>query len=263
MNVFKSIIRGSLRVATAFSAAAVLSHAALAQETLFAYGPGGPAPAMKEAASAFEKTAGVKVEVTAGPTPAWLDNAKTNADIVFSGSETMMTDFVYAMNDQLSHQQVTPLYLRPLSILVRPGNPKHIKGIKDLLKPGIKVLVVNGAGQNGVWEDMAGRKGDIKTVAALRRNIVAYSKNSAESKQAWTDNKDIDAWLIWNIWQVANPQLADTVPIERDYAIYRDTGIAITRRAESKPAAKAFVSFLQSAEGAKIFAKWGWKTGQK
>jgi len=61
----------------------------------------------------------------AGPSAKWLDQAKANADLIFSGSETMMTDFVYAMDGQLSHQQVTPLYLRPLSILVRPGNPKH------------------------------------------------------------------------------------------------------------------------------------------
>ena len=262
MSSFKSILTHSLGV-TALCAVMAFSNAALAQETLYAYGPGGPAPAMKEAAAAFEKSTGVKVEVTAGPTPKWLDKAKTDADLVFSGSETMMTDFVYALDGQLSHQQVTPLYLRPLAMLVRPGNPKHIKGVKDLFKPGLKVLVVNGAGQNGVWEDMAGRKGDIKTVAALRNNIVGYAKNSAEAKQTWTDNKDIDVWLIWNIWQVANPQLADVVPIERDYAIYRDAGIAITTRAENKPAAKAFVSFLQSPAGAKIFAKWGWKTNQK
>ncbi|WP_124950953.1 extracellular solute-binding protein [Sulfuriferula thiophila] len=262
MFAVKSIAARSLRAATLFSILA-FSQASQAQETLYAYGPGGPAPAMKEAAAEFEKTTGVKVEVTAGPTGKWLDKAKTDADLVFSGSETMMTDFVFAMDGQLSHQQVTPLYLRPLAMLVRPGNPKHIKSVKDLFKPGLKVLVVNGAGQNGVWEDMAGRKGDIRTVTALRNNIVGYAKNSAEAKQSWTENKDIDVWLIWNIWQVANPQLADVVPIERDYAIYRDSGIAITSRAENKPAAKEFVSYLQSPAGARIFAKWGWKTGQK
>ena len=110
---------------------------------------------------------------------------------------------------------------------------------------------------------MAGRKGEIKTVIALRNNIIAYAKNSAEAKQTWIDNNDIDVWLIWDIWQVANPQLADVVAIERDYAIYRDTGIAITQRAESKPAARAFVNFLQSPKGAKIFAKWGWQTELK
>jgi len=40
---------------------------AVAQNVLHVYGPGGPAPAMKEAAAAFEKKGGVSVEVTAGP----------------------------------------------------------------------------------------------------------------------------------------------------------------------------------------------------
>lgn len=266
MFSFLKCVRDSVRIAVVCTAIVLspttLAEGAGAQQTLFVYGPGGPAPAMKEAASAFEKTAGVKVEVTAGPTPQWLDKAKTDADLVFGGSETMMTDFVYAMEGQLDHQRVTPLYLRPLAMLVRPGNPKRIKSVKDIFKPGVKILVVNGAGQNGVWEDMAGRKGDIKSVIALRRNIVAYAKNSAEAKQTWIDNPELEVWLIWNIWQVANPQLADTVAIERDYAVYRDAGIAITTRAESKPAAKAFVAFLQSPEGARIFAKWGWKTAQ-
>ncbi|OZB51500.1 MAG: ABC transporter substrate-binding protein, partial [Thiomonas sp. 14-66-4] len=127
--------------------------AALAQTpaVLKVYGPGGPAPAMKEAAAAFEKATGVKVDVTAGPTPKWIDAARADADLVYSGSETMMSDFVAAMNGQIDSADVIPLYLRPLSIPVRPGNPRRIRGFKDLLKPGVKVLVVNGAGQNGVW----------------------------------------------------------------------------------------------------------------
>jgi len=43
---------------------------ACAQQPLLVYGPGGPAPAMKEAA-AFEHANGIKVTVTAGPTPSW------------------------------------------------------------------------------------------------------------------------------------------------------------------------------------------------
>ncbi len=89
MFLIKSMLFNSFR-AVVFFAAVALSQSALAQETLYVYGPGGPAPAMKEAATAFEKTSGVKVEVSAGPTPQWLDKAKTDADLIFSGSETMM-----------------------------------------------------------------------------------------------------------------------------------------------------------------------------
>ncbi len=239
-------------------ALAITSGVALAQDTLHVYGPGGPAPAVKEAAAVFEKQTGIKVEVTSGPTPEWIAKAKTDADIIYSGSETMMTDFVLALDGRVNESEVRPLYLRPLSILVRPGNPKRITGVKDILNPGIKVLVVNGAGQNGVWEDMAGRKGDISTVKSLRNNIVGYAKNSAEARRQWIEKPEIDAWLIWKIWQVANPKLAEVIKIEPEYAIYRDTGVVLTTQGKTKKTSQQFIDFLSSPEGAKIFRKWGW-----
>ena len=68
----------------------------------------------------------------------------------------------------------------------------------------------------------------------------------------------IDVWLIWNIWQVANKEIADLVAIEPRYAIYRDTGIALTRRGIADARARAFTDFLLSPDGAAIFRRWGW-----
>ena len=229
-----------------------------AQDAIRAYGPGGPLPAMREAAEVFSKANGVTVEVTAGPTPQWLEKAKADADVIFSGAEYMMTDFIKAMEGRIDESTVASLYLRPVAILVRPGNPKGIRGFEDLLAPGMKILVVQGAGQAGLWEDVAGRKGNIQTVRAFRKNIAVYAGNSAEARKAWVDTKDLDTWLIWNIWQVANKDLADLAPIKEEYQIYRDAGIALTQQGKAKEAARKFVEFVQSPEGAKIFAKWGW-----
>ena len=250
----------TLRRAGTAAALVVLcwSGAAAASETLHVYGPGGPLPAVKEAAAAYGKQAGVTVDVVGGPTPAWIDRAKADGDVIYSGAETMMTDFANALPGVLDPATVTPLYLRPSSILVRPGNPNHIAGLADLLKPGHRVLVVNGSGQGGLWEDMAGRTGRISDVKALRANIVAFAKNSAEAKKAWTDDPSIDAWIIWDIWQVANPTIADAVPVEPEYRIYRDTGVALTTAGEKKPEAKAFAEFLASPSGQAIFERWGW-----
>ena len=120
-------------------------------ETIHVYGPGGPAPAMKEAAAAFGKANGVEVIVTAGPTPQWSDAMKADGDVVYSGSEVMMSDFVSTFDGLVLPNTVTPLYLRPAGILVRPGNPKRIRSFADLLKPGIRIAVVDGAGQQGMW----------------------------------------------------------------------------------------------------------------
>jgi accessory colonization factor AcfC len=233
---------------------------AMAEEVLRAYGPGGPLPAMKEAAAEFGKLYGVTVEVTAGPTGNWLSKAKQDADLIFSGAEYMMTDFIKAMEGHIDESTVESLYLRPSAILVRPGNPKSIKKFEDLLKPGIKVLVVQGAGQAALWEDMAGRKGDIRTVRALRKNIVTYAANSAEARKAWIENTALDAWIIWNIWQIANKDLADLVPVSKEYRIYRDCGIALTQQGKDKESARRFTAFLKSKTGRQIFAKWGWMT---
>ena len=233
------------------------SSAALGQE-LHVYGPGGPEPAIREAAAQFGAAHGVKVTVTAGPTAKWIAQAKADADVVYSGSETMMTDFLDAMGGELLPATVTPLYLRVSAILVRPGNPKHIARFDDLLAPGVKVLVVNGAGQNGLWEDIAGRKGRIATVKALRKNIALFTKNSGEAAEAWKKDPSFDAWLTWTIWQGESRGVADVIPIEPDLRIFRDAGVALTRRGQEKPAAREFAAYLAGPDGARIFKKMGW-----
>jgi len=226
---------------------------------LRAYGPGGPAPAMRESAKVFGDKKGIKVEINAGPTPTWKDRAMKDADLIFSGSEYMMTDFLQKdLPGLIDTATIRSLYLRPSAILVRPGNPKGIKGIQDLVRPGLRILVVQGAGQLGLWEDVAGRTGKVKLVEDVRRNIGFFAPNSAEAKKLWSSDFSYDAWLIWTIWQKENPAAADLIHTEPENTIYRSCGIAITNRSERKALAKQFADFLQSPEGQEIFVKWGW-----
>jgi accessory colonization factor AcfC len=237
---------------------ATLASGVRAEEVFHVYGPGGPLPAMKEAAETFSKASGARLEVVAGPTDKWIVQARADADVIFSGSEYMMTDLVKAMEGRIDEPSITSLYLRPSAILVRPGNPKAIRDLPDLARPGTRVLVVQGSGQTGMWEDMAGKQGDIGLVRALRRNIVTHAPNSAAAKQAWTETPEIDAWIIYNIWQVANPKLADLVTVGKDHTVYRSCGVALTRKGKEGPIPARFAAFLQSSEGAAIFKKWGW-----
>jgi accessory colonization factor AcfC len=225
---------------------------------LHVYGPGGPLPAMKEAADIFSKENHVQVVVTGGPLPKWLHDAQQNADLIFSGSEEMMSDFQVAFEGSIDPATIVPLYMRKAAILVRPGNPSHIKGLEDLMKPGHRILVVNGAGQKGLWEDVAGRRGDIASVTRFRANIATVAPNSGEARTDWINDKSLDAWLIWNIWQISNPSLAEIVPVDEAHQIYRDCGIGLTTHGRSRSEAREFIRFLQSPEGARIFQKWGW-----
>ena len=229
-----------------------------AGEVLHVYGPGGPAPAIKAAARAFSAVEGIEVQVTAGPTSAWSEKFKQDGDLIYSGSEAMMSDFVTQFDGALVASSIEPLYVRPAAILVRPGNPKHIRGFRDLLTPGIGLLVVHGAGQVGLWEDIAGRAGNIRTLQALRHNIQVFAANSAAAKSQWEANPNLDAWIIYGIWAIANPGIAQVVELERRYRLYRDCGLALTPTGQRSPATLHFIEFLKSPEGRKIFVKFGW-----
>lgn len=229
------------------------------QDTVFVYGPGGPYPAIKEAALVFSKKNKVAVKVVAGPVSKWEKTAKENADIIYSGAEFMMTNFTKKF-DIIKKETITPLYLRKSGLLVRPGNPKHIQSFSDILNPNIRVLVVTGAGLTGVWESMAGKTKNIDTLKMLRKNIVFYAANSGIAKREWINDKDIDVWITWNIWQVSNPNLADFIPVKERFTIYRDCGISLTTNAEKNKAANEFFNFLKSKDAEAIFKKWGWIT---
>jgi accessory colonization factor AcfC len=260
-------IRLSLRLALsalviAFVMPAVMVGQSTADEktvVIKAYGPGGPAPAMRDSAKAFGAKTGITVEITAGPTPSWKDQALKDADLIFSGSEYMMTDFVRKdLPGLIDASTIRTLYLRPSAILVRPGNPRGIKGVRDLARPGIKILVVEGAGQVGMWEDVAGRTGDVRLVDGVRRNIGFFAANSAEAKKIWNSDASYDAWLIWTIWQKESPASADVVETEKENTIYRSCGVAATNRSQHRAIFRDFADFLQSKEGQGIFRKWGW-----
>jgi accessory colonization factor AcfC len=248
------------RLCAAFvlGAAALMSGPSQAAEPLHVYGAGGPAPAIKAAAAEFARQTGIEVDVTAGPTSQWADAARADADLLYSGSEDMMSGFIAKFGEQLDAKSAEPLYLRPAVILVRPGNPRHIRGIGDLLRGDAHVMVVDGSGQNGLWEDLVGRDGDIRQVKALRRNIAAFTPNTAQALKRWNSDPTIDAWIVYNVWAVAHPGVADVVQIEPQYRLYRDCGVVATQRGAPRKEVRQFVQFLEGPQGRAIFEQYGW-----
>lgn len=219
------------------------------------FGPGGPAPAMVAVAKLYTTKTGVKVNIIAGPTDKWATNAQSQGDLVFSGSEIMLDDFT----SQFNLKNSKALYLRPSVILVRKGNPKNIKGIKSLFQKGMNIMVVQGAGQVGLWEDIVGRTKDINKINIFRENMVFIAKNSAVAVAEWKNRPTIDAWIIWNHWYDRTQDVTDMVEIESEYRIYRATSIAFTEKGVTNQDSKGFYDFLDSKEAQAIFKKNGWQ----
>lgn len=236
----------------------VLAAGVLAEDALRLYGAVGPSPAIEEAAMVFATRNNTKVEVISGPRHIWRDKAALDADLMFSDADFMMSEYVRSMQLQIDEGSITPLYLRPSAILVRPGNPKQITDLPDLVRPGVNVMVVNSAGQSGLWEDMAGKLEDIRTVRALRKNIVIFAVDGDEAVKMWRLRDDIDAWITWNTWQMPLRGRAQVVVPSRTYRVLRQCSIALTARGKDNPLAGKFIEFLGSPDARAIFDTWGW-----
>lgn len=189
------------------------------KDTLYVFGPGGPFPPIEELSKTFETRYYVKVILTKGPFKNWQDEAQNKADVIYSGSEHMMTDFENALPNQIIAKSVYPLYRRNSGLIVRKGNPKKIRKIEDLEKDGLSIMIVNGSGLTGVWEDMLSNIDDMETFRAIRNNISVFAQNSGIAEKKWTEQKDIDVWITWDIWQFRNQETADLIKLKNKFTI--------------------------------------------
>lgn len=223
------------------------------------YGAGGPHTAFQTVADAWQKLSGHTVEIVAGPERTWSRKAQADADIIWGTSEQSMTAFLQTYKS-FSPEQVDPIYIRPAIIAVRKGNPKKITGFDDLLTDGMKIVVTEGAGISntsgtGVWEDVAGRVGNLEDVRAFRRNIVAFASGSGASFKAFKE-MDADAWITWPNWPVTNPDVLEAVELSDARKIWRDVNVALAPDAD--PEAKAFLDYLVTEEAQMLMLQEGW-----
>ncbi|RAX58250.1 hypothetical protein CCZ01_03810 [Helicobacter monodelphidis] len=225
---------------------------------VFVYGPGGPAPVIKELAQEFSQKSGEKIIVTAGPASAWIEDAKKNANIIFSGNSSMMDSFIKLMPTKLNARAINVLNVRPSGIVVRSDNPKKITQFSDLLKADTHVMVVDGAGQVGLYEDMALKNGDSTTLAKLRKNITFYAPNSKIAVERWNSDKSIDALIIWPHWVHAIGKDAKFIKLGDENVIYRASEIVLTEDSLQNKVAREFVEFVQSKDAQKVWKKHGW-----
>jgi len=108
-------------------------------------------------------------------------------------------------------------------------------------------MIVQGSGQTGLWEDIAGRFGDVATIRASRRNIVAFEPDTATAHQVWNSPGAPDAWIALYSEHGANLTQSDAIRLEPGLEIVRDAGIALTIAGEAKPVAVLFYKFVHSS----------------
>jgi sulfate/thiosulfate transport system substrate-binding protein len=157
-----------------------------------------------------------------------------------------------------------------VSFIVRKGNPKHITSWTDLVKPGVQVITPNPFSSGSAkWNLMAAygaqlAQGKSKAranayLAALLKNTVAQPSSASNALQTFLAGQG-DVLLDYEDDALyAKSQGEPISVITPPQTILIQNPIAVTTKATNPTAAKAFVAYLLSPAGQKVWGQQGYR----
>lgn len=234
-----------------------LSLSLLAQGRLLVFAGAASKPPTEELAKLYEQKTGIKVEVMFGGSGFVLSQMRLSkqGDIYFPGS----SDFMEVAKKQgvvFPETEQKVVYLVS-SINVQKGNPKGIRGLKDLTMSDVRVAIANPenvcVGTYAV--ELAERNFNAADLAAFRKNLLNYTE-SCEKTATAISMKTVDAVIGWSVFQYWDPERIETIPLRASQiARVGYIPIAVSTFTNDRAAAQRFVDFVLSPEGKAIFAK--------
>lgn len=234
-----------------------------------------PKPAYDALESAFQKTAkgngvtfsssfdasGSQSKAVAAGKPADFVNFSTGPDMT-----RLVPQFVDSGWDKGPAKGIASDSV--VVIVVRKGNPKHITGWDDLVKPGIGIVTPDPASSGSAkWNLLAAYEHVIATggtqsqakayLAKFFKNVVSKPDSGSNAAKTFESGTG-DALISYESEAITARAKGESL----DYIVPRqsvliETPVAVTKTASS--AAKDFLAFTQSAQGQKVFAANGWR----
>jgi len=237
-----------------------------------------PQVAYEKLIAAFQKTdAGKKVKFTqsygASGDQSRAVASGLKADIVAFSLEPDVTRLVTAkiVDASWNSDQYKGMITDSVAVIgTRKGNPKNLKDWDDLTKAGVQVLTPNPFTSGGAkWNILAGygaksNKGadpaaGAAYLEALFNNVPVQDNSGRASLQTFTSGKG-DAFISYEneaLFAQNNGQAVDyTIP---PATILIENPIAVTSNSAHPTEAKAFLDFLHSKDGQKIYAENGYR----
>ena len=127
-----------------------------------------------------------------------------------------------------------------------------------MAKENVNVIVVDGAGQISLWEDMVGKTKDIPLINKVRKNIKYFAPNSALAVKRWEEDESVDAVIIWKPWEKRFKN-SNFVELDDENKIFRPALVALTEQGNKNPEAKRMYNEILSSKYDDVWKKYGWE----
>jgi molybdate transport system substrate-binding protein len=145
------------------------------------------------------------------------------------------------------------------TILVRKGNPKGIRGLKDLLKPGTKL---------GLGDPDACAIGRTSKKILEKNNIkwedveenLAFPSLTVNELGMQIQAKSLDAVIVWDAVAKYYSDYGDEILIPLEKNVISTIDIGVLKFTKHKELAEKFVDFVNSEAGKAILKKHRYST---
>jgi len=209
---------------------------------------------LRELTAAFEKEARCDLTYTSGSPGGVLADSirRRDADVYIVAD----LRHVRAAERQDVVAAKLPVAVLRLALVVGKGNPKHIRGLSDLSRPGLRVFVED---PNGCQVGEASRR-------LLHRNKVvpAASAAAGDGERAtlrtiadFIEGGKLDVAVVWDEAAGRLRGKLDVVSIPPEQNVKVNLVAVVFRFARSQALAERFVLFLRSAAGRAVWKRHG------
>lgn len=165
----------------------------------------------------------------------------------------------------------------PFIILVRPGNPKHIRNFSDLMRPGIKVVhpdpLTSGAANWAILAEYGAgmrqdptqpQRGGYGMLLGIWRNVVAQAQ-SARAARTQFENGFGDALITYEqeaLWDRFHGKLHSEIISPSSTIFSEHVLVRVDRNIlpEQRKAVNALIDFLWSEKAQRLFIRGGFRS---
>jgi len=228
-----------------------------ADAAIFVYAAAGLKPVMEDLSAAFRAKTGARVECDFGGSGMLISRVRLaqRGDLFMPGERWYVEQ---AAKDGLVASQKDICHFVPV-ILVQKGNPKNIKTLADLARPGVRLGLGNPQScQVGRASDEIFAKNGIAK-EAVEKAVVFQSVTVNELGVQVTVGQ-LDAAIVWDCTAAFYADKADAVAIPPAQNVISNVTAAVLKCSAQPARAQAFVDFLVSPEGQAIFRKHQYTT---
>jgi molybdate transport system substrate-binding protein len=211
---------------------------------------------MTEISRLFEQRENVKISLAQGGSEDLYQSLKKSGlgDLYLPGEPTFRSKY---LSEGLLGDVVTVGY-NQLAIMVKKGNPKHVKGdVKELLRSDIATIIGN-AESGSVGKETK----DVLTAAGIYNKVLDVSIYLAPDSRGLNNamkNGEADAILNWRAtgFFPDNVKIVDVIDLNPKLAPPQALLLNLLTFSKNKEQAKRFMQFTAGEEGQAVFRKFG------